>query len=594
MDAPIKIQSQILEKQEAYLYGKAKEKLGDAATETELRIYVNEAIQLYYKNLGGPLFQARHAEEGQLPFIEEYEDNNEEIDKDLEILFSELDIISKYLVDYFNYAQAEQKRILSVVQGINGLVGDLQMISSDSDVNLVYMKESFADNSMVEPAMTPEDNRAQISTQEGVLTLKRTGSVNQTLNGKVREVIGNGEEGTAHIVRRLGTDENGEIQYQFVADQTPNKDKVAVADGSADSIYEYQMINVPQEFKDQGKNYDFEWAKGNKNDDLLRAKIVIQLEDVMDINWVNINPYHPPNSTGQLAVYSIRTSEDGFEYKGLYDDGDYILNNDLNTTPQSYRLDDLFDGSNDFSASKFAGQGVWSFPTRPAKFIEVVFDQRGSYTELVGQEAYYQRKKDTTAWTRVRKQDVPESIVQGKTGVFSVDSQIEMKKAIEATEGWRYVIGLRDIQVMSYEFTDTSEYISKTFSVPNTTSISEMVLYANEKVPDAYLTKIATQNDWIRYYISFDDITWIEMSPYHRQPVSDTEDFPPKIVSVNGNEADIDKTFQLYRQNIVVSTDPKKVRMKIVLTRPKTDNMNMTTPLVEDYALKILTKEAGL
>lgn len=589
---PIKVDSKILDKQKLYLYGKAKEKMGSAATEVELQIYVDEAIRLYYKNLGKPLFQAREAEDGQLPFIEEYEENNKEVDEDLSILFAELDIITRYLVEYFNYAQVEEKRIMNKVKKLNGLVGDFQLLAEENLPDVSYMKESFTSYDLVESAMTVEENRAQIATQEGILTLKRTGTINRSVQGKVRQVQGNGEAGTGHLVRRLGANENGELEYKFVSEQTPNNETKAIIDGSADTIYEYQMVNVPESFKEQGHRYDFEWAKSNKNDDTLRAKIVVELPKAEDINWININPYYPPNSTGRLNVYSIRTSEEGFEYKGLYTDGGYILNSNLNSTPQSYRLDDLFTGSNDFDNSKFAGQGVWSFPTRKAKFIEIVLDQVGSYTELVGQEAYYKRKKDMTVWTRIPKQDVPENIVQGKTGVFSFDSSTEIKKVIEATEGWRYVLGLRDIQIMSYEFVETSEYVSKAFKLTEGDVISELILYANEKIPESYLDKIATTNDWIRYYVSFDDIAWTEVSPVHRQPVADKTRFPPKIISINGNQADVDKVFELYRTNLTMKENPKQVRVKIIVSRPKGNEFKTTTPIVEDYALKIATKEA--
>lgn len=587
---PIKVDSKILDRQRAYLYGKAREKMGDVKTEVELQMYVDEAITLYYKTLGNPLFQARKAEDGQLPFIEEYEENNKEIDEDLSILFAELNIITTYLVEYFNYAQAEQKRITGIIQGINGLVGDLQLLSEENLPDTVYMKESFTNYDLVETNMTVEENRAQIGTREGIMTLKRTGSTNRSVNGKIIQVQGNGTAGTKQLVRRLGLDENDEVEYKFVSEQTPNNKTTSIIDGSPDSIFEYQMVNVPENFKEAGRRYDFEWAKGDKNNDVLRVKIVVELEDTEDINWLNINPYYPPNSTGKLNVYSIRTSEDGFEYKGLYTDGKYVINNSLNSTPQSYRLDDVFTGSNDYDTSKFAGQGVWSFPTRKAKYVEIVLDQDGSYTELIGLDTYYKRKKGTTAWTRIRRQDVRENIVQGKTGEYNLDSTTEVKKRIEATEGWRYVIGLRDINIMSYEFVEASEYISKLFTVADGYSISEMILYANEKTPESYIEKIATTNDWIRYYVSFDDITWTEVSPTHRQPVKDKE-FPPKIVAVNGNQADIDTVFDLYRTNLTMNANPKQVRVKIIMNRPKGDAYKATTPIVEDYALKIVTKE---
>lgn len=585
----LKIESKILQMQEQYLYDKAKQKLGKASTEEEVKAYVNEAIYLYYQSLGKPLFLERKAEMDQLPFIEDYENNNEEIDKDLEILFSELDIISKYLVDYFNYAQSEQKRVGSVIKGIHGLVGDLQLLAEENVPGVIYVKESFTNQENLQEDLTDPENRAQISTQEGILTLKRTGSVNQSIKGKVRQVQGNGVAGTSHLVRRVRTTEKDEMEYAFVDVQTPNNEEQAIIDASPDTIYEFQMVNVPESFKEDGRRYDFEWASGDKNNELLRAKIVLQFPESQDINWINVNPYHSPNSTGQVTVHSIRTSEDGFDYKGLYEDGTYILNNKLNASPESYRLEALFDGSNQFDASKFAGQGVWSFPTRKAKYIEFVFEQPGSYTELLGQEAFYKRKKDSTVWSRIRRQEVPNYIIEGKTGVYSIDAKTELKKVIEAVEGWRYVIGLRDIQVMSYEFAETSEYISKPFEVKD--GIREILLYANEKIPMQYLEKIKDSNDWIQYYLTFDDITWHRMSPMHHQPVND--EFPPKILAVNGNEADLEKAFQLYRKNIAMKEQPKKVRIKIILRRPKDGDIahKMTTPIVEDFALKILTEE---
>lgn len=586
---PTKVVSKILESQEEYLYGKAKEKLGKAATEDELRDYVNEVIHLYYDKLGQPLFLARKAEQDQLPFLEEHQWNKSEMHEDLKILFAELDAITKYLVDYFNYAQSEQKRILSIVKGINGLVGDMQLLAEENTPNTLYIKESFTNHEQVELSMTDPENRAQISTQEGILTLRRSQSVNQSTEGKVRQIQGNGDAGTSHLVRRIRTEDN-ETEYVFVASQTPNDKDKALLDASPDSIFEYQMVNTPEDFKEQGRRYDFEWAKGDKNNDMLRAKIVVQLPNAVDVNWINVNPYHPPNSTGQLLVHSIRTSEDGFDYKGLYEDGTYVLNNEINTTPESYRLEALFTGSNDYEASKFAGQGIWSFPTRKAKYIEFVFEQPGSYTELIGQEAFYKRNKNSSMWTRIRRQEVPNYIAEGKVGTFSLDSTTEIKKIVEATEGWRYVIGLRDINIMSYEFVETSEYVSKAFKVPE--GIKEVLLYSNEKIPQTYLEKIATSNDWIQYLVSFDDITWHRVSPVHHQPV--VEPFPPKILGVNGNEADLNQAFQLYRQNISMKEQPTQIRVKIIMRRPKDEkgsNVNMTTPIVEDYALKILTEE---
>src|SRR4051794_38695401 len=102
MDAPV-IDSKIMELQRAYLLEQARIRLGDAATQEEVSQVADEIFYVYQNSLGGPLFQARKVVYGEFPFLEDYYDNNKEMEKDLFILFAELNTIAMYLVDYFNY-----------------------------------------------------------------------------------------------------------------------------------------------------------------------------------------------------------------------------------------------------------------------------------------------------------------------------------------------------------------------------------------------------------------------------------------------------------------------------------------------------------
>ena len=74
---------------------------------------------------------------------------------------------------------------------------------------------------------------------------------------------------------------------------------------------------------------------------------------------------------------------------------------------------------------------------------------------------------------------MPSNIVDEKYGIHTINSDYEIKKVLEAVEGWRYAIGVRDIDIMSFEFADTSEYISKPFLFED--GIKKVLLYANEK-----------------------------------------------------------------------------------------------------------------
>lgn len=593
----LSIKSEILERQADYIFRKAQQKLGKDVSEQEVAALAAETIRRYYTNLGRPLTIKRYAESGHLPFIEEYNDLIEEMTEDISILFNEVENIGDFLSDYFNYAQSEKARVQHRVRGMTGLVNDLNLISNDTYGGSVYFRDSFDDLKNIEASMTM-GTPAQVSTIEGVVTLGRTNTTNRSNNSTIKAIQGNGEEGTEHIARRVALAEKnskGEIEIiqniEYMSEKIPNNKPESVLDGRPDTVYEYQMVNVPQNFiKDTAKGYDFEWVRGKQNNDKLRLKMTIELEGVVDINWININPYNAPYSTGKVSVYSLRTSADGFDYQGLYEGGSYILNSELNTTPQSYRLDAIFDGKNDFNESKFAGQGVWVFPTRKARYVEVVFDQIESYEELIGHTYYLKIKKspngDKQSEIRIPASQAPKNVVEGKPGTYNIDSETQIVKMIEATEGWRYAIGIRDINIMSYEFAEKSEIVTKRFETEQ--PIKELMLYVNEKIPASYLDVLATSNDWIQYYISTDDVNWTRISPMHHQPTT-KDKFPPKIIHFNGSKIDLESSFQLYKEYVETEEPVRGVRLKVIMQRPTDiENSSFTTPVLEDYAIRVV------
>ena len=591
----LQIKSQILERQADFLFDKAYEILGDLATEQEISALVADTIKRYYINLGRPLMLKRKAEEGHLPFIEDYNDALDEITEDISIIFGETENMGDYLADYFNYAQSEKMRVQQRVRGLGGLVNDLNLIANDSSENGLYFRDSFDDSTGVQADMIMGEP-AQIATGEGIVTLSRSKTVNRSVDAKVKSIQGNGEAGTYHLVRDIkivqqdGTTQNTGV---YVSEQNPNDQPESLIDGRPDTIFEYQMVNAKQsDIVDIAKGYDFEWAQSRKEGDKLRVKLTIELNGVNDVNWLNINPYHAPLSKGKVIVYSIRTSEDGFEYLPLYEGGNYIINSEINTTPQTYRADAIFDGSNDFTGSKFAGQGVWAFPTRKAKYVEVVLDQNESYEEKIG-HIYYEKVKKASEGVeegksvRIRESEVSEHIKTAPPGRYSFDTETDVIKSVEGFVGWRYSIGLRDINIMSYQFKEKSELISKRYETQE--AVQNIMLYVNEKIPESYIEKIATANDWIQYYISIDDVSWHRISPMHHQPVN--KEFAPKIFEINGNKTDLEASFQLHKGYLESDKAVHGVRLKVVMQRPTEIGMESTTPILEDYAVRIILED---
>lgn len=590
------LKSKIIELQAKYIFDKMYAKLGTTYSVEQINAAVAEAIKRFYVHLGRPLTILRPADSDHLPFLEDYNDIIEEIVGDSSILYGEIEALGNSLSTNFNYIQSEQQRITNRIKGIGALTTDLNLLANETTANSMYIRDSFNDESHVEPKMILA-NPAQISTLEGIVTLGRTTTLNRSIDSSIKLIQGDGESGTQHIARSIAVSTNiGTFTPNaiYLYTQTPNDDSKVMIDGRPDTVFEYQMVNTtPDNIINTAKSFDFEWAKGQQTNDKLRLKVIIQLKDTLSINWININPYSPQGSTGKVMVYSIRTSEDGFTYNGLYSDGDFIINAQLNITPQTYRQDSVFDGSNNFNASKFAGQGVWSFPTRNAKYVEIVFDQVESYLELIG-HTYYEKvtqTKDTSGKiietsVRVPAFSVSENIIASPPGRYLLKDNIYINKNIDLFNGWRYVIGIRDINIMSYQFVERSELITKRFTLDNT--IKEVMLYANEKIPQAFLDDLNKVNDWIQYYFSLDDVTWYRISPVHQNPVAG-QTFSPKIYSINESNLDLQSSFQLYKGYITTALPPKAIRLKVVLQRPTniTDATSFT-PILEDYALRIV------
>jgi hypothetical protein len=154
----------------------------------------------------------------------------------------------------------------------------------------------------------------------------------------------------------------------------------------------------------------------------------------------------------------------------------------------------------------------------------------------------------------------------------------------------RFAIGIRDINIYSYQFAEISEIVSKPFSSP--APISKLALTVDEQIPTIFYSdpsRAGTENDWIKYYISIDNGTsWVRISPMHHRTTA-TEDgtgIVPEIININ-SDVPVES-----RDNPSAYIDTAEavydVRFKAVLSRP-TDisGAESYTPVLSRYALQI-------
>ncbi len=552
-----------------------------------------DEIKRHLANLNKPIFKANPLDPSG-PIIEtDIISSFKDIDKDFDVLYQEARNIADNLVGNFNNAQSMNISLKNRMKELNSLVNEYKLLEGQAASNIIHITDNFNTKESVDINFS-SSTKAHISTDEGIARLKHNESINQSLGAEIDYFNGNGELGNYRIVNPdvLHDNTNTLSKNMFFLSYENSHDNLDfILDNKPDTWIEYQMINIPFSKKEEYYNYDLTWAKGKEIGDKLRARIVIKLPSETTINWININPYLPHKYTSsKIIVHNISTSIDGFEYRPIYEDS-IVLNSRLNILPDTYNALEISD--EDFSRSKFASQGVWNFSPRRARYIEVILDQDESHPEDIGL-VYYDRiiyqldNAGNTLETRIKisEESVSDNIKDSLPGMYSVGQNTYISKNIDVTRGWRYTIGVRDINIYSNTFAETSELISERFSLDK--PIRAISLDVSEKIPAEILSLIKDRNNWIRYYISLNDVDWYPISPTSHRQVG-TNIIPPKVYLINNS---INPTIEINRGYIEMQDTPSNIRIKVLFSRPNDiEDANSYTPILENYTLRIVTEE---
>lgn len=424
------------------------------------------------------------------------------------------------LIDEFNTMSAYFADINQSMAELAATTSNLESLSVASEPNAIYFKDSFATNQYISNNTT---NQCDIV--YGMATLKRSGTVQHKLS--IVSIEGNGEAGNARVVH------NGE--YIQSNDNANN-----IIDNKPNTWFEYQSLD---------------------NIEFLRMKLILELEPAI-INMISILPFYPAKSLNSTTIKSIRLSNDGINYTS-------ITNSIELTSDTTTQIPITFD-----MPSNYKGSGIWLFKPMETKYVEIVIDQMLPYKETLGRTVY--KKINTDNELVIDEHEVPENIRKAPAGRYAVNGYY-IDKSIEVYEGNRYAIGLRDICIYSATYEMASEITSTTFAVDK--PIQSLTMHVNEYVPNELADTLSMRNEWIKYYVSFDDINWIRISPMTHMPLNG-EQLPPKIIAINSK----DKMLNIY--NYTTSRNVQTFRVKITIQRP--EDMDMITPALLDYSVRVV------
>lgn len=442
---------------------------------------VAEAVRLlsiFYRTIDGAQFRPVIVVPGTKPEVEDYNAAFETIKDDIDILFAELENLEAVVVEQFNLITAQTNRINSRVKRLSSRITDFTLYSKLPIKNSLFFTDSFADASKIESA-SPLLNAAEcdINQAEGIITLPVNQDNTVTVSVSLAPVINSNSNGRA---------------------------------GNNEEVGAFQLNNTISTVLDNNPDTWFEYERVVREDDgvALILDFTINMNEEQIINFIRINPNNFGTKT-EVEISDIATSVDGLVYTSIKDEipiAGFLVEDEANV----FKLAP--------STSKFAGQGLFTFTPRFAKYVKIILRQISPY--LI----------DT---------------VQGQQ--------------------FRYAIGIRDVEIKRLAFESTGELVSSTYDVGS--EIKKVALRANQIPLDG--SELAD----VIHQVSFDNgNSWIDIQPLEDNGVLNLPTAADEIINVNTEDENAVKT----------ATPVTSLRYKAILARKDDNFNESSTTFAEE------------
>lgn len=397
----------------------------------QINAAVQAAISKAASDIYTPIFEINNATVGTTPNADRYNWVFTQLISDIQTIFSELKYTGDIAVANFNRLVNEEKAILARTKKLYNKLQDLELFTANVADRALYVSDDFIDFDKIDyDERFKEGEVCFVDTEQGLVTLPQslTSSIVVVNEVKINEisngVIGNNQQ--------IGAAHHANINE--------------ILDSNADSWFEYERVGL------------------TSTDTPLVLSLTLTLADSYIVNHIRVNPNNFGTSNW-VKIISLETS---------VDDRTYLSIREELSVEGFVQLAEDEDFTLSPAASKFAGQGFYTFTPRKAKYIRIVFEQPQGYFI------------DTPAGKR-----------------------------------FRYAVGIRDIDVRAINYEAQGSIVSLPFGL--TEEISKLSLIAVENPVRS--SEIAT----IEHYISVDDgATWHQI-----QAISGEDPDLPKILTFN-------------------------------------------------------------
>ncbi len=397
----------------------------------QINAAVQAAISKACSDIYAPIFEVKNATPGVTPNPNNYNAIFTQLVSDVATIFSELKYTGDIVVANFNRLVTEERAILARTKKLYNQLQDLELFSSASADRALYVSDDFVDFDSIDfDARFLENEMCFVDIEQGLITLPHN------------------PISSAVIVSDIKINEisNGVIGNNQQLDAAHHSNINEILDLNPDSWFEYERIFI------------------KPTDEALILSLTLTMADEYIINHIRVNPNNFGTSNW-MKITSLETSTDDRLYTSI---------NDNLPVEGFIQLNDEEEFTLSPAASKFAGQGIYSFTPRKAKYVRIVIEQKQGY------------------------------FVETANG-----------------QRYRYAIGLRDIEINAIQYNAQGTVVSLPFAL--TEEISKVSLIAVENPVRA--SAIAT----IEHYVSVDD-----GSIWHQLQILHGEDPDiPKILTFN-------------------------------------------------------------
>ncbi|MBU5262146.1 hypothetical protein [Bacillus atrophaeus] len=638
----VKNNSEMLFTQARQLFEEAKSKFDNGTIKSEPLLIqsVFNAFQEFFVSIGQPNFTPRYASEYGPPWSEDYNEMMAELLKDLELLFREVDILGQSIYTDFNHNMVQHEILKKQYEQVLNRMNDLEVFAGRNEIGLEFGRDNFLNKDKIDYSRI---SGAPLEIVDGAVTLPQINRVNVAEDATTTIIIGNRQENKFVI----GTESNGfpgnntEIHSvtddvltsknytpTFIGEENNHCDYSSVLDGSPNTWFEYEKVNVRDHDKIKvAKNigWDYQvygnqtirWAE-DPDDGVLKLHIQITLPEEKVINQINCNMYTPPNYGAKTAIVKNILVSDGKE------------------VPKSIMPID-----------KSEDQYSFHFSPVKAKIISVLFQQPHKYITDIG-HIFYEKKMQvedeseyamdaaTKKYKYAPRVEGPDIMLEDlginvKVNETSVDASYPALEAngqntssigetinrltnnidletvemgVEKFEGFRWCIGVRDIEIYSSEYAEEGELVTHPFYFEN--PIDKISLDVDESIPASFVSNDAMKYNWLTYFVSIDDgATWNPITPLKQQIISKEQ--PPKIYTVrtvetsdqvlDSKESYIESEYPVYSMRLkIVGKRPTEEAVETfsIMSGSASDNKlveaEKASPVISNYVFNIKTK----